>query len=209
MFLYRSLGALWRMCLRGGFRFLGCWRLVPLCGFPYVERRKVAICRRQVRQVVDAPKTKKPRSLALDPFAIEVLKWHRQQMMATQPPGWEKGIVFPNENGDYYFASLLMKPYKRILAKIGIDKNITNQSMRRTYNNVMRQAGVDRMTLRAMTGHCSEEMTEHYSEATDDEKREAVEKGLAPIFDEVKNETGDSTGDQDNLPEKKKKVGGE
>lgn len=173
------------------------------------ESRTVTINRRQVRQVIGAPKANKTRVVALDPFVVDMLKSHRRTMMAKQPAGWDKGIVFPNTKGEFFYPSLLVKPYKRIMSEIGVDKHITNHSMRRTYNNMMREAGVDRFTLQAMMGHCSNEMTDHYSEVSDDERRRAVEKGLSAIFEEVKKQTGDSTGDEVNPLEKKKKVGGQ
>lgn len=58
----------------------------------------------------------------------------------------------------------------------------------------MRQRGVDMITLRAITGHSSERMTEHYSEVTVEEKQGAIRKGLAPIFSAFGAQTGIQTG---------------
>jgi hypothetical protein len=61
------------------------------------------------------------------------------------------------------------------------------------------------MVVRAMVGHSSEEMTQHYSEAETEEMRAASEQHIAPIFDLVQkrislsaDQTGVVTGVGDN-----------
>ena len=49
--------------------------------------------------------------------------------------------------------------------------------MRRTFNNLARQAAGD-IVARAMTGHSTEAMTEHYSHVTLEEKTRALGKVL-------------------------------
>lgn len=49
--------------------------------------------------------------------------------------------------------------------------------MRRTFNNLARQAAGD-IVARSMTGHSTMEMTEHYSHVTLEEKNKAVVKAL-------------------------------
>ena len=48
--------------------------------------------------------------------------------------------------------------------------------MRHTFNNLMHQAKVDHIVLRASTGHNSEGMTEHYSHVDLKEKKDASNK---------------------------------
>jgi hypothetical protein len=55
---------------------------------------------------------------------------------------------------------------------------------RRTFNNLMRQVSEDKVVLRSMTGHATEEMTEHYSHVGLREKHAAVAElmRLVPTF---------------------------
>jgi len=55
-----------------------------------------------------------------------------------------------------------------------IEKHLSAHGMRRTFNNLMRQARVDRVVLHATIGHSSDSMTEHYSNVRPEEKLAAV-----------------------------------
>lgn len=48
--------------------------------------------------------------------------------------------------------------------------------MRRSLNTMMLAEGVDRITLRAIMGHASEEMTQRYAGIGDEAKAEAIER---------------------------------
>lgn len=58
----------------------------------------------------------------------------------------------------------------------GIPYKPTTKVMRRTFNNLLRQAAVDRLVLRSLTGHSSEAMTATYSTVEDAERQAAVAK---------------------------------
>ena len=46
--------------------------------------------------------------------------------------------------------------------------------MRRTHVNLMRQAGVDRLVIRATTGHADDDLVDHYSRLDRGEQQAAV-----------------------------------
>ena len=50
------------------------------------------------------------------------------------------------------------------------------QVLRRTFNTLMVEAGVDRIVLRSQMGHCSEEMTERYAGVSVEAKLAAVRR---------------------------------
>ena len=154
----------------------------------------IRVERRQVRGTIDLPKTKKKRSVAVEPWVFDVLREHRRELLRVQRPGLDKGLVFPSTTGGYRQPAVLDKPMQRISTITGIKKKVTAQVMRRTFNNLLRQRGIDEMVLRAMTGHATKEMTEHYSEVTAEEKRRAVERGLGNVFELVREKTGSQTG---------------
>ena len=86
-------------------------------------------------------------------------------------------LVFPSTEGGYRFSNVLTKPLSRSAARAGLDKHVTAHTMRRTFNNLARQAAGD-IVARAMTGHSTEAMTEHYSHVTLEEKTRAITKVL-------------------------------
>jgi integrase len=157
-----------------------------LCWDDIDEKKQLIYVRhRQVRGKTAPPKSRKYRSVAAPLSVFELLSAHRQEMLRHQVAGLEKSIVFPSLTGGYRQPSVLNKPFVEIAKAAEIERRVTAHTLRRTYNNCMRQVGVDKMILRAMTGHSSEGMTEHYSEVTAEEKRKAVELGLTPILDLV------------------------
>ena len=62
-----------------------------------------------------------------------------------------------------------------------IDRPISPHWMRHTYNNLMRQAKVDKMVLQSTTGHSTDAMTDHYSHVDLQEKKEASAKLLSLV----------------------------
>lgn len=56
----------------------------------------------------------------------------------------------------------------------GITERFTPHGLRRTFNDMLRVAQVDPVIAKALTGHVTERMREHYSTVGLDEKRAAV-----------------------------------
>lgn len=108
-------------------------------------------------------KTKRSRELPLAPWVCRVLQAHRKAQLAQQAPGMQKGIVFPSKRGTYRLRGSLKTALTKAAQAAGIQQRVTPQVLRRTFNTLMLEAGVDRIVLRSMMGHCSEEMTEHYA----------------------------------------------
>jgi hypothetical protein len=126
--------------------------------------------RSQVNGNVGPTKTETQRTVTLIVPVLEMLKvlpafQHNEGIMSEVP-----GLVFPSRLGGYRYASMLLKPLARCAAKAGIRKNITAHTMRRTCNNLVRQAPCD-IAARAMVGHATAEMTEHHSDVTLPEER--------------------------------------
>ncbi len=136
----------------------------------------IHIRRSQVRKHIGPPKTGKVLHLPLTPEMAEVLRWHRRRLVERQAPGLEKGIVFPSNQGDYSYSSRLTKPLDHVRLELGIPYRLTSKVMRRTFNNLLRQASVDRQVLRSLTGHSSEAMTGLYSTVEEEERKAAVSK---------------------------------
>src|SRR5580765_4294349 len=104
--------------------------------------------------------------------ASEVLREHRRA--ARGGAGW----VFPNKDGGLLGPCALRFPLRRVLVRAGITKRVSVHGLRRTFNNLSRQvAGV--IATRAITGHVTEEMTEHYSHVDRAEKLRAADQVVA------------------------------
>jgi integrase len=165
----------------------------------------IQVKRSQVRGRLGLPKNGKSRTSVVPSFVFDVLRWHRQRMMRNQAAGVHTALIFPSATGGYRYPSVLAKPFKRIADQMAISESIGAHHLRHAFNHLLRKGGVDRMVLRAMVGHSSEEMTQHYSEAETEEMRAASEQHIAPIFDLVQkrislsaDQTGVVTGVGDN-----------
>jgi len=162
------------------------------------------IQRGQVLGHVAGTKTRKNRTVAVPEIVLEALREHRQVQLRTQSPGLDKGIIFPSETGGYRFTSSIKKTLNNICARAELGKRVTPHWMRHTFNNLLRQAKVDHVVLRATTGHQTEAMTEHYSHVTLEEKKEATARVIQMVgCAEPKDEKGDRRGEPGGINEKR------
>jgi len=145
------------------------------------EQECIRIVRGQVRKHVGTPKTGKSRTVPVAPGVLKALEEHRRMMVRDQAPGVETGIMFPSRTGDYRLPSSITKTILNIRKEAKIDRPISPHWMRHTFNNLMRQARVDRVVLQATTGHSTDAMTEHYSHVGLVEKKEATARLLSLV----------------------------
>jgi integrase len=106
---------------------------------------------------------------------------NRKKKLPTGP----SDLIFPARDGKLRHVSELVRPFHIALKEMGITRRLTIHGMRRTYNNLVRQAETDTIIVQSMTGHSDDRMTQHYSHVSLDEKRRALEKlfghiGMAP-----------------------------
>jgi integrase len=145
-----------------------------------LESGVVKIVRSQVNGHVGPTKTGVHRSVTLLDVVRVMLVEHRQRQSDTLVTPVVPGLVFPSIVGTHKSPSVLIKPLRRCTAKAGVDKNVTAHTMRRTFNNLVRQ-NAGEIAARAMVGHSTSEMTEHYSDVTVQEKRAAVAAAFGPM----------------------------
>ena len=86
----------------------------------------------------------------------------------------KRPLVFPSRAGTYRTPDSLYGPLAAGAARAGIRQHVTPQVLRRTFNTLLLEAGVDRTVLRSQMGHCSEQMTSRYAGVSIEAKREAV-----------------------------------
>lgn len=161
---------------------------------------KIWIRRSQWQGKVDTVKNSKPRTVPLMSELLEVLNAHREAQQAAfilrakrrALPDIsalvEGDWIFPSRRsfGEAAESSEALKlmhntaPRKaliKVTAKAGIAPGFTIHGFRHTFNNLVRNVAElngQNIVLQAMTGHSSDEMTEHYSQVSIEEKRRAV-----------------------------------
>ena len=114
----------------------------------------------------------------LDPLALaegaetvdQIWAW----MVAHDWPGRDTGWMFPNSIGGLRTQSSLEKAWKGCRDRTGITKRFTVHGLRYTFTDLVREAKVDAVVRRALTGHVTESMQRHYSNVDLAEKRDAV-----------------------------------
>jgi integrase len=158
-------------------------------GFLHVER---AHWRRHVKTT----KTDDPRIVALPELVREELEAQRARLGAVDHPALASGLMFPGnprqalagakrrgtaDQNWYRYPSCLSKPLKKITSAAGLPL-ISPHSLRRTWENVMRQAGVDQMVRRAMGGWRTERAQAIYSQVDLNEASRAAEQAAATVM---------------------------
>jgi len=121
-------------------------------------------------------KNGKPRQAPYLPAQIAVMREHRRRMIEAQHPGLDSGAVFPGQRLGLRLSTNAIGAAIRTAAKaLGIPY-LTPKSMRRTFNDLLRIAGVHEVVLRSIVGHRrdAEDMTDTYSTVDGREQRAAL-----------------------------------
>lgn len=100
---------------------------------------------------------------------------HRRQLVASQHKGVASGLVFPSKSGGVKYPAPLWRAIRLAAADAGLDWVPHTHTLRRTYNTLALRARTDRIALRAVMGHTSEDMTEHYADLGADDMRPFAE----------------------------------
>ena len=157
------------------------------------EMGLIRIRRAQWRGKVSTTKTGKTRSVPLVPELAVVLREHRECLVARQAKGLEEGWMFPSAVGGLHPKEVLRKPLRKALKSAGIVRRFTIHGFRRTFNNLSRQVAGEIVT-RAITGHATQSMTEHYSHVGGAEKLAAAGQIVRLVFPPAPESENDAPG---------------
>jgi integrase len=141
------------------------------------------------------------RRVPLPPELAGILTKHRRELVARQAVGLDEGWVFPSSRGrratdpggkptlPSVVRNALLRTIEKLVkaanekaAKEGLPPSesplphFTVHGLRRTMNNLLRQTVQDKTVVRAVMGHVTDKMTEHYSHVAHDEKASGVSK---------------------------------
>ena len=133
-------------------------------------------------------KTDDPRVIAfVGPLALAI-EAQRAWLMRVQHPGLQSGLVFPasprqalagarrrgvDELSWFRAGSCLTDPIENVVEAAGLPA-ISLHSFRRTYENLLRQAGVDDLVRRSLAGWRTETAQTIYAGVADGERKAAV-----------------------------------
>jgi len=141
-----------------------------------------------------ATKTDDPRRITMVQPLAEVLGAQRRWLLEMQHPGLASGLVFPasprhaqagatrrdvDELSWYRSPSILDEPLKRVVKAAKIPP-ISPQSFRRTWENILREAGVDQLVRRALAGWRTEKAQGIYA-TVDRRERDAASEAVAKL----------------------------
>jgi len=147
-----------------------------------VER---SVWRRQEKST----KTDDPRRIVVVKPLAEALAEQRRWLVASQHPGLSSGLVFPanplqaragakrrgtDEVSWYRSPTIFKEPLRKVVDAAGIT-DISAHSLRRTWENLMREAGVDQLVRRALAGWRSEKAQAIYATVAKEERDAAGE----------------------------------
>ena len=142
-----------------------------------VER---SVWRRQVKST----KTDDPRRIVVVEPLAEVLAAQRRWLLEQQHPGLASGLVFPaspkhasagatrrgvEELSWYRSPTIFAKPLAKVVKEARIT-DISGHSLRRTWENLLRAAGVDQLVRRALAGWRSEKAQAIYATVAREER---------------------------------------
>lgn len=140
-------------------------------------RNYIAIARSHTKGRVGTTKTAKVRMVPMSETLARVLKQHRQQQVRGQHEALGAGLVFPaTEDGSGWHRrpSALRNQLARASKAAGLSVVVTPRILRRWANTAMVEGAVDRLVIRDLIGHSSEDMTATYFAASPEAKEAAV-----------------------------------
>jgi hypothetical protein len=127
--------------------------------------------------LTDETKTALDQEIPLPLAARRVLRAHVRAL--PEGPMRDSAYLFPSTRGGMRSRSVLDKPFRDVLKALKWTVRLTPRGMRRTFQDLAREAKVHDVVTRAISGHQTERMQQHYSTAKREEMRTAVAKVIS------------------------------
>jgi len=124
--------------------------------------------------VVTKTKTGRRLRIPLPADLLAILAWHVEQLPAGAMRDSE--LLFPSLSGGWRSPTCFDKPIRRIAKAAGITKHLSAKFMRRTFQDLGRAADVHDLVVRAISGHTTRQMQDHYSSVAPTEVRAGLTK---------------------------------
>jgi integrase len=134
--------------------------------------------------VEKAPKSKRPRMVALDHLTVDVLRAHRvtqaRELLALGIP--DPGYVLTSEIGEPVKPNFLTDRWTKLVASSGLPVRTLHEGRHTAVTIGRVHAGVDAATMRERVGHASEHVADRYTHPHADVSRAAAER-IANVID--------------------------
>ena len=141
-----------------------------------VDAMELRIVQTHVRGRLYPTKNESQKLLPLHPDVLEAIEAEQVRLKVEMNPGYKEGKLFPGKTGEYRLPSSVSKGWKAVSRVMSLEFNVTPHDLRRSYQNLLRQAAVNQVVQQALMGHSSDKMTVHYSHIDMDEKRAAQDR---------------------------------
>lgn len=144
------------------------------------DKAVLHVRRKHVRGEV-APVSRKKRApgvIPVEPELAEVLRAHRDRLAAAKAPGFDKGWMFPSDAGTLRTPNTLDRAWAKCAEAAKVKHRFTVHGLRYTFTDLIRLSKADAVVRRALTGHVTQEMQQHYSHVGTEEKRAAIAGAL-------------------------------
>jgi len=146
----------------------------------YLPQERLLLVRRshtRAQTVMEMTKTKRDQTLKLPPGVVRILDWHIKTQL-TGDAMKNSDLLFPAEDGGLRGPRDLRRLFEAAQEELKLTKKVTGRALRRTFQDLTREAEVDAFIAKAISGHGTDAMRQHYSTASDVE----VATGIAKVI---------------------------
>lgn len=137
--------------------------------------------------VEDFTKTKRDQVIPLPPIVMQVLRWHVKTNLTSEAQKRSE-LLFPTLEGGFRSRSCLDKPFALVTREAGLTKRLTPRALRRTFQDLTRDAMVSGVVTKAISGHATDAMRVHYSTAHEAEVLAGITKVAGKVARCIHNE---------------------
>jgi integrase len=149
--------------------------------------RVLTIRRTNVKgKLVPATKTKRSRRVGVPPFLLVQLRAHRDRLTEENHAGHDSGLMFPSSVGRLWWTARLSEALRAACERAGIKQRFTSHGFRRSMTDLLREAAVDPVVAKEITGHSTDRMREHYSTVRAADIRAAGDAAAALVTPKLK-----------------------
>ncbi|MBL8623772.1 MAG: tyrosine-type recombinase/integrase [Myxococcales bacterium] len=117
-------------------------------------------------EVMPATKTGRDQRIQMPAELVAILRDH---VAGLKGKAAASDLLFPSTTGAFLPVEAFDKPFAKCAAAMGLPYKLTPRAMRRTFQDMAREARVEGVITRAISGHATEAMQRHYSTARDHE----------------------------------------
>jgi hypothetical protein len=132
------------------------------------------------QEVMLGTKTRAEERVQVPQEVLDLLRWHVRTQLTTDVQKASM-LLFPSLTGAFRARSVLDKPFEAVATMIGLQKRITPRGMRRTFQDLCREAQVGDLVTRSISGHATAAMQARYSTVLGNEQEQGICKVIRLI----------------------------